>query len=91
MNKCLDCEHKSKTARWIISDTNKSIYEEFDVEECDDGTFNLDTIDIDKLVDKYNADYCEVYDLIFEGEAACPVCGSLNYYIDNDMEENVNK
>ena len=85
INECLDCNHKSKDAMWVVQGFSPTapihVNEAIKVTEdkLDNTMLDIDVIDAVAIAKKYNITPALVEQFIMDGYPACPVCGSKSY------------
>jgi hypothetical protein len=84
-NECIDCKYIGETGLWKVEGYEGLIHvKEFFIVKPEPGPnplhFDLDTIDANKLIDKYKITAEKAEELILNGEPCCPKCKSLNFF-----------
>lgn len=84
-NECIDCNYKGREGLWKVEGYKglAHIKEYYKVEPefgPNPEHFDLDVIDAQKLMKKYNISAEDAEDLILSGEPCCPECKSENFF-----------
>lgn len=86
LNECTDCKYIGERGMWKIEGYEGLVHiNETFLVNPEFGPnplhFDLDTIDANILINKYNITAERAEELILNGEPCCPKCKSLNFFI----------
>ena len=83
LNECIDCGYIGDDGIWAIKSYYgiKCINEEYYVKiDQSDSFFDLNEINNEKIISKYNITKEQAEESILNGEVMCPKCRSKNYF-----------
>lgn len=82
LNSCYKCKTIGREASWKVTHKNSKDVLYFKVlPSFFEDTLDLDTISKEVVAQKFNISEDEAEETILDGEACCPICNDLRFYI----------